>query len=86
MAKYTNVSRRLIHLGEVALVPGQAVDVSDDLLKMRGLKAGLDRYVKAGDVKAGEHEVKSELPEAEAEEEVAASERQRAPAAPPARR
>jgi hypothetical protein len=73
MAKYTNVSRRLIHLGEVALVPGQAVDVSDDLLKMRGLKAGLDRYVKAGDVKAGEHEVKSELPEAEADEDVAPS-------------
>jgi hypothetical protein len=86
MAKYTNVSRRLIHLGDVALVPGVPTDVPDDLVKQRGLKAGLDRYVKAGDVKAGEHEVKSELPEAEAEEEVAASERQRAPAAPPARR
>lgn len=57
MATVTNVSRRLIHAGDTMLVPGVPVDLSDDMMKNRVIQS----YVKAGDIREGEVEVKPEV-------------------------
>ena len=72
MPTVTNVSRRVIHVGDTMLVPGTPTDLSDDLLKHKAVKRLLD----AGEIKEGEVEVKSELLEDEGDR----------PAPPPAQK
>ena len=57
MPMVTNVSRRLIHAGDVMLVPGTPVELPDDMMQNAMIKA----YMEMGDIKPGEVEVKAEV-------------------------
>lgn len=51
MAMYTNISQRLIHTHDgTMMVPGQAVEVSDEAAGNEGFKD----LVESGDIKAGD--------------------------------
>ena len=62
MPMVTNVSRGLIHAGSSMLIPGQPVEVDDEMMKNPLFEA----YLKAGLVKKGEVEVKPEVEQDEA--------------------
>lgn len=62
MPMVTNVSRGLIHAGSSMLVPGQPVDIDDELMENELIK----EYLKAGVLKKGEVEVKPEVEQDEA--------------------
>lgn len=59
MAKVTNVSRRLIHVADFMLIPGVPTDLPDNLMD----NPTIQDMLKSGDLKEGEVEVKSELPQ-----------------------
>lgn len=57
MPKVTNVSSRVIHVGDQMLVPSQPAEVSDDVLDNHVIKA----YMDAGDIQMGEVKVRAEV-------------------------
>lgn len=57
MPVVTNVSRRVIHAGDVMLIPGTPVEVPPDMMENATFKA----YMEMGDIKQGEVEVKPEV-------------------------
>lgn len=56
MDTYTNVSARVIHAGDVMLVPGEPTPVPPEMVKSEGFQ----RLVKAQEIKQGEAEIKPE--------------------------
>lgn len=65
MPMVTNVSARLIHAGEVMLIPATPVEVSDDVLK----GAVMQQYLDDGDIQMGEVKVKPEVQQDDEPEE-----------------
>lgn len=62
MGTVTNVSRRLIHIGDIMLVPGVPNDqLSDEMMDNRVVQ----QYFEAGDIKEGAVKVKAEVPQDE---------------------
>lgn len=57
MPVVTNVSRRVIHAGDVMLVPGTPAELSAEMMENAMIKA----YMEIGDIKQGEVEVKAEV-------------------------
>lgn len=57
MPMVTNVSRHLIHAGDVSLVPGTPAELPDEMMQNPVIKA----YMEMGEIKQGEVQVKAEV-------------------------
>lgn len=65
MPTVTNVSRRVIHVGDTMLIPSKPADVSDKVMSGKVMQA----YVDAGDVQMGEIKVKAEVEQPETDDD-----------------